>query len=188
MAALIGCGDHGSDIVAIWRRRFLGPLELYDDDPAKGMRPSTACAEPAYLGVNAPEGRLELWQRVGLLEAPPALVDPTLIGAIAAREGAIVAPGVIALHSVHIGVHTHVNYGASLTRTTVGDFVTIGPGAVICGGVAIEDLVLVGAGATVCDRVRIGTGCVIGAGAIVPPCSVIPPHTKVVGVWKGVPA
>ena len=79
---------------------------------------------------------------------------------------------------------THIHYGVTMTRTTIGHHCTISPGVTICGDVTIGDEVLVGAGATICDRVTIGDGATIGAGAVVLPETIILDRET----WVGVPA
>ncbi len=63
----------------------------------------------------------------------------------------------------------------------IGDYVTIGHGAVIHGS-EIEDHVLVGMNATVLTGSKIGSGSIIAAGALVRENDVIPPNSLVVGV------
>ena len=63
----------------------------------------------------------------------------------------------------------------------IGDYVTIGHGAVV-HGCEIEDHVLIGMNATVLTGAKIGRGAVIAAGALVRENEVIPPDSLVVGV------
>jgi carbonic anhydrase/acetyltransferase-like protein (isoleucine patch superfamily) len=98
------------------------------------------------------------------------------------------------------GYGTHINYGVSMTRAMLGNHVTVGPGATICGDVVIGNRVLIGAGATICEKVTIEDDAVIGAGAVVLPGRWdIPPDGEQPGVavpnvvpagetWVGVPA
>lgn len=66
-----------------------------------------------------------------------------------------------------VGDGTHINYGASMTRTRVGEFCTIAPGVTVCGFVNIGDRVFIGAGATIRDRVSIGDDAFICMGSVV---------------------
>lgn len=77
---------------------------------------------------------------------------------------------------------THINYGVTMTRTTLGHHVTVSPGVTICGDVTIGNRVLIGAGATICDRVQIGDDVTIGAGTVVLPESHIDSGSTIVGV------
>ena len=62
----------------------------------------------------------------------------------------------------------------------IGDYVTIGHGAVI-HGCAIGDNSLIGMGAIVLNGARIGKNCIIGAGALVTQGMVIPDNMLAVG-------
>ena len=63
----------------------------------------------------------------------------------------------------------------------IGDYVTIGHGAVI-HGCEIEDHVLIGMNATVLTGAKIGRGSIIAAGALVREKDIIPPNSLVVGM------
>lgn len=65
--------------------------------------------------------------------------------------------------------------------TTIGDYCTIGHGAIVHGAV-LENQVLVGMHATVLNGAHIGRCSIIGAGALVTENQVIPPYSLVVGV------
>ncbi len=71
----------------------------------------------------------------------------------------------------------HVVKGKSVK---VGDYVTIGHGAVL-HGCEIEDGCIVGMGAVILDGAVIGKGSLIGAGALVPEGKVIPPGSLAIG-------
>tara|TARA_A100001037_G_scaffold95479_1_gene86906 strand:+ start:227 stop:781 length:555 start_codon:yes stop_codon:yes gene_type:complete len=80
--------------------------------------------------------------------------------------------------NVQDGCIVHIDPG---NPTVLGDYVTIGHGAIVHGAV-IEDDVMVAIGATVLTGARVGTGSIIGAGALVTEGAEIPPHSLVVGV------
>ena len=87
---------------------------------------------------------------------------------------------------ITIGKGTNVQDGSILhidpgNPTVLGDYVTIGHGAIVHGAV-IEDDVMVAIGATVLTGARVGTGSIIGAGALVTEGAHIPPNSLVVGV------
>lgn len=50
---------------------------------------------------------------------------------------------------------------------TVGGFVHVSPGAVLCGAVQAESNAHIGAGAVVMQGVRIGRDSIIGAGSVI---------------------
>lgn len=64
--------------------------------------------------------------------------------------------------------------------TTIGDYVTVGHGAIIHGG-TIGNNCLIGMGSIILDKSVIGDGCLIAAGALVKERQVIPPGSLVVG-------
>lgn len=63
----------------------------------------------------------------------------------------------------------------------IGDWVTLGHGAIIHGAV-IEDEVLVGIGAVILNGARIGRGSIIGARALVTEGMQVPPGSLVLGI------
>lgn len=98
-------------------------------------------------------------------------------------------PGVVArgdVDYISIGECTNVQDLACLhvaddKPCIIGDYVTIGHGAVV-HGCEIEDHVLIGMNATVLTGAKIGRGSVIAAGALVKENMVVPENSLVVGV------
>lgn len=74
-----------------------------------------------------------------------------------------------------------VHVAAQPCPTIIGDYVTIGHGAIVHACV-IEDNCLIGMGSVILDGAVIGHGSIIGAGSVVPPGKVIPPYSKVMGI------
>jgi carbonic anhydrase/acetyltransferase-like protein (isoleucine patch superfamily) len=72
----------------------------------------------------------------------------------------------------------HVTHGTA--PTVIGDYVTIGHGAII-HGCTIQDTVLIGMGATVMDHADIGSHSIVGAGALVTKDTEVPPRSLVLG-------
>lgn len=72
----------------------------------------------------------------------------------------------------------HVTHGTA--PTVIGDYVTVGHGAII-HGCTIRDTVLIGMGATVMDHADIGTHSIVGAGALVTKNTQVPPRSLVLG-------
>lgn len=63
---------------------------------------------------------------------------------------------------------------------TVGNYVTIGHGAVL-NSCIIDDFSLIGMGSVILDGARVGKYCLIGAGAVITPNTVIPDGSLVIG-------
>ncbi len=72
----------------------------------------------------------------------------------------------------------HVTHGTA--PTDIGDYVTIGHGAIV-HGCTIEDNVLIGMGATVMDHAVIGRNSIVGARALVTQRTEVPPRSLVLG-------
>lgn len=122
---------------------------------------------------------------------PEAFVHATatLIGDIEIGPRSSIWPGAVLRGDdgpIRIGAETSIQDGSvvhmtsGLSRTTVGDRVTVGH-AVILHGCTVEDECLIGMGAIVLDNAVIGKGSVIGAGALVTVGKVIPPGSLAFG-------
>lgn len=90
------------------------------------------------------------------------------------------------VNSIKIGRYTNIQDGsvvhvADESPTVIGDFVTVGHGAII-HGCTIEDHCLIGMGAIVMNNAVIGRGSIVAAGAVVRENQVIPPFSLVAGV------
>ncbi len=186
MFSIIGYGSHAKDCLAIGQRASRSCVAIFDDNPAVAEPPPNDLFGFIILGTNYPQQRKELAER--FIHATPAkpLIDPSAIVGPDCNvgDGSVIAPLALLLTDVTLGQHVHVNYQASMTRCTIGDFTTISPGATICGDVAIGNGCLIGANSTVADRSSIGDNVVIAAGAILPPLSEVPDGTTVIGVWR----
>ncbi len=116
--------------------------------------------------------------------------DPQIRHKVADELG---GPGLTWIHpnayigcECNIGDDVHINYGVTMTRTTVGDGCTICPGVTIGGDVTFGDRVFVGAGAVIGvkhpgEHVSIGDDAVIGAGSVV--LKDVSAGQKVIGAW-----
>ena len=156
MATLIGDGAHASDILRHLDHRWrqVAHHSQWDNDL------------PVIIGINDPQLRARVADEMGV------------------RDTAWTHHDSMVDHGCSFGYGTHINYGVTMTRTTIGHHTTISPGVTCCGDVTIGDRVLIGAGSTICDRVTIGNDVTIGAGAVVLPETVIPDGET----WFGVPA
>lgn len=90
------------------------------------------------------------------------------------------------VNKIIIGSHTNIQDNCTIhcardIPTVIGDYVTIGHGAVI-HGCSIADNCLIGIGAIVMDGSEIGEHSIVGAGALITPGQKIPPCSMVVGL------
>lgn len=112
-----------------------------------------------------------------------------LVGNVIMDEYSSVWHNVVAradINTIKIGKYTNVQDNAVLhvedTKSTIiGDFVTVGHGAIL-HGCKIEDHCLIGMGAIVLNGAVIGRGSIVAAGALVKENDVIPPFSMVMGI------
>ncbi|HET6467913.1 MAG TPA: NeuD/PglB/VioB family sugar acetyltransferase [Geminicoccaceae bacterium] len=200
---LFGTGGHAREIVALaaaagtatpvafidddagCQGRWLGRLEILAFDAALARFPDAAVL-PA---VGDPALRERLAGRIAAAGRPVlTLFHPTvtLAGTAVTGPGTVVFAGCAVSVDVAIGAHVHLNLHCTVSHDSVlEDFVTLAPGARICGNVRVGRGASVGSGATVIngrpDRpLLVGAGAVIGAGACV--VRDVPPGATVVGV------
>ena len=90
------------------------------------------------------------------------------------------------IESISIGDYTSVQDGSVIhvaenLPTKIGNYVTIGHGAILEGCI-VEDFSLIGIGATILNEVVIGKNSIIAAGTVVTPRTIIPAYSMVMGI------
>ena len=86
---------------------------------------------------------------------------------------------------IRIGARVNIQDGAILhtphgTPLVIGDDVSVGHRAVVhCRSIAAQTLI--GIGSVLLDGCRIGSRCIIAAGALIPPDTVVPSESVVMG-------
>jgi gamma-carbonic anhydrase len=80
--------------------------------------------------------------------------------------------------NIQDGCIVHVSGGTS--PTTIGDYVTVGHGAIL-HGCTIEKSCLIGMGSIILDNAVIGEGSLVAAGAMVKSGMKVPPQSMVAG-------
>jgi len=90
------------------------------------------------------------------------------------------------VNEIAIGENSNIQDGCLLHvthehRLSVGDFVTVGHGAIL-HGCTVESRCLISMGAIVLDGAIIGSGSIVAAGAVVAPGSKIPANSLVMGI------
>ncbi|NND72651.1 MAG: gamma carbonic anhydrase family protein [Rhodothermales bacterium] len=83
-------------------------------------------------------------------------------------------------HSSNVQDNSVIHVTHETAPTTIGDFVTIGHGAIV-HGCSIQDRVLVGMGSIILDHADIGSDSIIGAKSLVTARTKIPPRSMVLG-------
>jgi carbonic anhydrase/acetyltransferase-like protein (isoleucine patch superfamily) len=123
------------------------------------------------------------------------------------HPSAFVAPNAVIIGDVEVGEHSSVWFGAVLRgdmgrikvgkfcsvqdncvlhdekggETVLGDYVTVGHGAVVHGG-KVGDRCMIGANSSVFNGAVIGEGSTVGTGAVVPVGKKVEPRSVVAGV------
>lgn len=100
----------------------------------------------------------------------PALVHPSaqVARGAAVGPGAVVGPVVVLDGDVRVEAFALALAGAVVGHdTVVGEFASLGPRSVVCGGARIGSHAAIGVGANVLHGVTVGEHTVIGAGATV---------------------
>jgi len=173
--SVLGAGPHGHQIAAILRERQID-VKLYDDQFVTWKDCIDGADDaPWIVGAAWPVVREALAHKASFRESPAAQIDGY-------AAGTIYFPGVQVGDNVIIGRHVHIEYNAVISHgCTLGNFVTVCPGAVLAGEVTVEDRAFIGANATVIHGgITIGRDAVVGAGAVV--TKDVPPGATVAGV------
>lgn len=127
---------------------------------------------PFLVPLFVPSNRRTAWMEAserGFLH-PLTLTDPTAVVPSSLRLGlgSYVAAGTTMGAMSTLGACSLINRGACLGHHfQSGEFVSIGPGAVVAGLVTVGSGTLIGAGAVLLPKVTVGSGCVVAAGAVV---------------------
>jgi len=88
--------------------------------------------------------------------------------------------------SIRIGAQSNIQDGtvvhatAGLSKTSVGERVTVGHNVVL-HGCTVESDCLIGMGAVILDNAVIGAGSIVGAGALILKDTIVPPGSLVLG-------
>lgn len=112
-----------------------------------------------------------------------------VIGAVEMKEFSSIWHNTVArgdVNKIEIGRYTNIQdnsvvHVADDRPTIIGDYVTVGHGAIL-HGCQIEDHCLIGMGAILLNRVEVGKGSIIAAGAVVTEGTKIPPYSLAVGI------
>ena len=179
-------GGHGQDIAAIVKNSG-HPFAGYLDDNIDGPDILGPCLDLEFydnylIGHNDSRIREQMDRAEGAAIAIHASAAVHLT--LQALPGVVIGAHTTIGPKTRLGRHSHVNGNVFITRAQIGDFVTIGPGATICGDVTIGAGSQIGAGAVISNLANLGPRVTIGAGTVVLPRQELPPNST----WVGTPA
>ncbi len=112
-----------------------------------------------------------------------------ILGDVTIGVNSSVWPGAVMrgdFNAIRIGRYTSIQdnvviHATPAMKTTVGDYVTVGHGAVL-HACSIEDYVIVGMNSTILDGAHVGSHCIVGGGCVIPPGMRVPEGSLVLGV------
>ena len=179
-------GGHGQDIAAIVKNSGQ-PFAGYLDDNIDGPDILGPCLDLEFydnylIGHNDSRIREQMDREEGAAIAIHASAAVHLT--LQALPGVVIGAHTTIGPKTRLGRHSHINGNVFITRAQIGDFVTIGPGATICGDVTIGAGSQIGAGAVISNLANLGPRVTIGAGTVVLPRQELPPNST----WVGTPA
>lgn len=158
--AVLGAGPHGRSIVRTFAVHGIYGY-LYDDalPSCQDSIETGAKMYPWVIGAAWPWVRADIDYR---LSSVPGVHPPF-------HNGTVIQPGAQVNHEARFGTHVHVCHNAVVSHgCDLGDYVTVFPGAVLCGDVKVGARAMIGAGAVVLHTgITIGKNAVVGAGAVV---------------------
>ncbi|MGB5161623.1 MAG: acetyltransferase [Thermoanaerobaculia bacterium] len=190
---VVGAGGHAKVVIATVRAAGGDVVAAYDDDhdrwgqqilgvPINGPISSEAIGNaPAIIAIGNNRARQSIAERLHAQWVSVCHPNTTVHSSVLLGPGTVVFAGSVIQPDATIGAHSILNTAATVDHDCiVGDFVHIGPGVCLCGGVTVDEGVLLGVGAKVAPNVEVGPWSTAGAGAV---CVVdVPGSTTVVGV------
>lgn len=196
LIGVYGVSGCGRGVMPLVRVQYPGATLVFIDDgqPAGAMNGHSITDWTGFLELPARERavclaiasgnvRESLAQRcdaagIPLVEARAASVvqmDDVRVG-----DGACLSPFVTLTSNIRIGRAFHANLYSYIEHDcTVGDFVTLAPGAKVNGNVTLGDHTYIGSNAVIRQGLTIGAGAIVGMGAVV--TRDVAPGTTVIG-------
>lgn len=192
---LLGAGSWTRSIVPLFNLEHR-LLQFYDDPTEPGETWFGRPVSKTFLGLN---DRYKLNAPVGDPRHKRALIaeikaqssfhefisliwmDNIIVKTARLGEGLMIQPTAKIYHNAVIGNHVSICGDGNIGHDSkIGDYCTLGPYVLLCGGVTVQEGVFLGAGCKILPNVSIGEGAVIGAGAVVD--RDVGPNNVVVGV------
>jgi sugar O-acyltransferase (sialic acid O-acetyltransferase NeuD family) len=197
---IYGVGGLGQEIASLVRSLPEWELEGFlDDSVEKGMVVGGSVVLGGMIDLNNRKDKINVVLAVGSPSAKnkilkrithpdvhyPVLIHPAAIlqdkTTIEIGEGTVITAGTILTTDIKVGKHVLLNLRCTIGHhTTIGNFVSVMPGANISGNVKIGNEVLIGSGVNIINNISLGDQCVVGMGATV--IREVPPAVTVIGI------
>jgi sugar O-acyltransferase (sialic acid O-acetyltransferase NeuD family) len=190
---VIGAGGHAKVVIATVRAAGGEVTQVLDDDsarwgerilgvPVDGPVSDDAVANrPAVIAVGSNRARQALARRLQANWITACHPSAIVHSSVSLGPGTVVFAAAVVQPDAQIGAHAIINTAASVDHDCVlGDFVHVGPGTRLCGGVTIDEGALLGVGVSAAPNVGIGAWSTVGAGAVC--VRDVPSDTTVTGV------
>lgn len=185
--ALYGYGGHAREVAAQIGER----VEFYVDDeyaagiakPISKFNPTTHCM---IIAVGDSRSRFDVVQRLPKETTYSTFIHPTALildNNIEIGEGSFIGAYSILTTNIKIGKHALLNRANHIGHdTTIGDYFSAMPGAIVSGNVTIYDCVYMGTNSSIREKLSIHSLSTIGMNAAVVK------NIKEPGTYIGIPA
>lgn len=149
---------------AVWHDRQvagISVLPLSRFEPGKNVM---------VIAIGNPGVRRAIWETLPTGTRFPTLIHPSvnLSRSVDIGIGSIVCAGVVLTCDTHIGIQVQLDRCVTVGHdSTIDDFSTLAPGAVVSGNCRIGRGAYVGAAACIREKLAVGDESLVGMGAIV---------------------
>jgi sugar O-acyltransferase (sialic acid O-acetyltransferase NeuD family) len=184
--ALIGYGGHAREVMA--QMGVIIPCFVDDQYTTKDTFPLSSFDPTEYevlVAVGSSKDRYNIIQRLPKETKYFTFIHPTalILSDVKIGEGSFIGAYSILTINIKIGKHALLNRGNQIGHdTTIGDYFSAMPGAIVSGNVIIYDLVYMGTTSSIKEKISIHSLSTIGSNAAVVK-SINEP-----GTYVGVPA
>lgn len=190
---VVGAGGHAKVVIATVRAAGGDVVAAFDDDrgrwgqrilgvPVKGPISNDKIGNAhAIIAVGENRARQSLAERLHATWITVCHPSATIHSSVVLGPGTVVFAGSVIQPDTSLGAHSILNTAASIDHDCIlRDFVHIGPGVCLCGGVTVDEGAFLGVGAKVAPNLMIGAWSTGGAGAVC--VADVARETTVVGV------
>lgn len=170
--ALYGYGGHAREVASQLNEQ----IDFYvDDEFVSGVAKPLSSFDPSthriMIAVGDSELRNNISKRLPSDTKFFSFIHPTALlfdNQITIGEGSFIGPYCILTTNINIGKHCLLNRANHIGHdTTIGNFFSAMPGAIISGSVKIADNVFIGTNTSIKEKISITSNCKIGMNSCV---------------------